>query len=110
MNFEEILGNELFCNSSIILFLNKTDLFTDKIKIIPINQIPAFSDYNGKANDAKDGADYFKAKFFSKNKNPDKIKIYTHLTCATDSENVSKVLEDVKDIVLRESVTRTWAA
>ena len=108
--FEEIISNEIFRNSSIILFLNKTDLFLDKIKICPINSIPAFADYDGKMIDPKDGADYFKSKFYSKNKNPDKIKIYTHLTCATDTQNVSKVLQDCKDIILRESVSKTWNA
>lgn len=82
----------------------------EKIKISPINNVPAFSDYTGKRGDPKDGADYFKSKFYEKNKNSENMKIYTHLTCATDTENISKVLEDCKDIVLRASMTKSWSS
>ena len=41
--------------------------------------------------------------FETKNRNPDK-QIYTHLTCATDTENIAVVFNAVKDIIIRKSL------
>ena len=91
-----------------ILFLNKIDLFAEKVKTTNIRSIPAFSDYNGKDNDVREGADYFKKKFMDKNSQPDTRTIYTHLTCATDTKNVKVVFDACKDIILRENMDAGW--
>ena len=44
--FESICNSRWFINTSIILFLNKKDLFAEKIKVIGIQT--AFPEYNGK--------------------------------------------------------------
>jgi guanine nucleotide-binding protein G(o) subunit alpha len=41
--------------------------------------------------------------FESKNRNPDK-QVYTHVTCATDTDNISAVFNAVKDIIIRKSL------
>jgi hypothetical protein len=92
-----------FAKSSLILFLNKSDLFEEKIKVKNIRDYPAFSDYAGKDGDLKAGADYFTSKFLAKNKAPDRM-IYPHLTCATDTKNVRIVFDACKDIILRENL------
>jgi len=38
-----------------------------------------------------------------RNKNPDK-QIYSHITCATDKNNMKVVFNAVKDIVIRRSL------
>ena len=101
--FEEICSNVFFAKSSLILFLNKVDLFQEKIKQKNIRDYPAFADYAGKDGDFKAGADYFTSKFISKNKAPDRM-IYPHLTCATDTKNVRIVFDACKDIILRENL------
>ena len=109
--FEEICNNRYFVKSSMILFLNKMDLFADKIKKVDIKSIEAFSDYQGKAGDVKDGSDYFIKKFIEKNKKPKTRKVYTHLTCATDTQKVSVVLDACKDIILNECInSKSWLA
>jgi len=45
--FEEIANTEWFAKTNMILFLNKRDLFEEKIKIASIRQCPAFHDYEG---------------------------------------------------------------
>jgi len=101
--FEEIASNVFFFKSSMILFLNKRDLFEQKIKQKPIKECPAFSDYSGKESDYEDGVKYFVGKFMAKNKRSER-SIYHHVTCATDTKNVRVVFDACKDIILRENL------
>ena len=49
--FEDICNNTFFVKSSLILFLNKRDLFEEKIKTKNIRDYPSFSDFNGQDAD-----------------------------------------------------------
>ena len=44
-------NNKFFTKTSMILFLNKTDLFSKKIAATPLNKY--FPEYNGAAGDAE---------------------------------------------------------
>lgn len=99
--FEDIAKNEFFLKSSLILFLNKVDLFGEKVKQFPIKD--AFPDYVGKEGDAKAGAEYFTKAFMARNKVAGRV-VYSHLTCATDTKNVRVVFDACKDIILRENL------
>ena len=46
--FDSIVNNDFFANTSMILFLNKKDLFEKKIVFSPITE--CFKEYNGKLN------------------------------------------------------------
>lgn len=98
--FGEIANLKFFTNTSIILFLNKTDLFAEKIKRVPLSE--CFKDYFGSMEFGA-AANFIKDKFLSK-ADTSRKKIFTHLTCATDSELIKKVFLDVRDIVLRREV------
>jgi G-protein alpha subunit len=54
--FEDICSNTFFVKSSLILFLNKKDLFEEKIKSKNIRDYPSFSDYDGKDADYEAGS------------------------------------------------------
>jgi len=99
--FDEICNSRWFTETSIILFLNKRDLFMEKIQKVSLNE--CFSDYCGAPNDYDHGCEYFREKFESKNRCPSK-EIYTHVTCATDPGNVAHVFESVKDILIKQSL------
>lgn len=101
--FGEIINNKFFETASIILFLNKRDLFEDKIKRVKIADTATFADFSGPAGDYEAGVKYFLDKFLAKNKNPDR-QIYHHTTCATDTRNVRIVFDSCKDIILRENL------
>jgi hypothetical protein len=75
-----------------ILFLNKRDLFQEKIAKVPLSKY--FPDYTG-GDSPKAATDYLRAQFESRNRNKDK-RIYTHVTCATDTNNVAAVFNAVK--------------
>lgn len=51
------------------------------------------------------GIAYLKNKFVNLNRNPDKM-IYVHVTCATNTDNIRFVFKAVRDIVIRETLTR----
>jgi len=98
--FEEICNSRWFRETSIILFLNKRDLFAEKIKKVSLSV--AFPDYQGD-DSYEAGVEFLQEQFESRNRNPDK-QIYTHVTCATDTNNVAAVFNAVKDIIIRKSL------
>merc|ERR1712087_86146 len=99
--FDEICNSRWFGSTSVILFLNKRDLFMEKIARTPLSV--GFDDYEGIANDYDAGCEFLREKFESRNRHADK-EIYTHVTCATDSTNISHVFDAVKDIILKQSL------
>jgi len=101
--FDDICNNVFFTKSSMILFLNKRDLFEEKIKKKSIRNYPSFADYSGPDYDYNGGVAYFVDKFLKRNKNTDR-QIYNHVTCATDTKNVRVVFDACKDIILRENL------
>lgn len=99
--FNEICNSKWFSGTAMLLFLNKRDLFMDKIDKVPLNVCPAFKDYTGQGYE--EGCKYIEECYVEKNCNPDK-EIYCHVTCATDVGNVNAVFDAVKDIIIRESL------
>jgi GTPase SAR1 family protein len=99
--FKEICNTKWFINTAMILFLNKRDLFEDKIRKIDLNV--CFPEYNG-GKDFEPAAQYIKKQFLAQNENPKKV-IYTHYTCATDTNNITVVFNAVKDIILNQTLT-----
>jgi hypothetical protein len=100
--FEEICNSRWFRETSMILFLNKRDLFAEKIQRVPLRKF--FPEYQGD-DSYKSGCEFMQEQFESKNRNPDK-QVYTHITCATDTNNISAVFNAVKDIIIRKSLTQ----
>lgn len=111
--FEEICNSNWFRRTSMILFLNKTDLFEEKLFKIPL-RVPGvrFDDFNGPyANDpgvdpesALDAGKAFMVELFTSKKADKDKEIYHHVTCATDTENVKVVFNACKDIILRDNL------
>jgi GTPase SAR1 family protein len=98
--FEEISNSEWLQKSSIILFLNKRDIFYEKIveKKIPLGDF--FPEYEGN-NTYEDGCEFVQDMFLRKN--PER-EIYTHITCATDEGNVLAVFNSVKDAIIQKGL------
>ncbi|KAK6046673.1 g-protein alpha subunit [Cooperia oncophora] len=94
--FRQVINN-YFVNTSVILFLNKKDLFEKKIGHGKSLRI-AFPNYKGGEN-YDEASKYIEAQFMAANENREK-SIYTHLTCATDTQQVQFVLDSVLDTIL----------
>jgi len=98
--FEEICNSRWFRETSMILFLNKRDLFQDKIQNVSLRT--CFENYDG-PDTYEAGCEFLQEQFEVRNRNPDK-QVYTHITCATDTDNISAVFNAVKDIIIRKSL------
>uniref|UniRef100_A0A8C0FSK9 Guanine nucleotide-binding protein subunit alpha n=1 Tax=Bubo bubo TaxID=30461 RepID=A0A8C0FSK9_BUBBB len=96
--YDQVLAecdNEIL-NSSVILFLNKKDLLEEKI----MYSLSYFPEYAGPKQDVKAARDFILKLY--QDQNPDKEKvIYSHFTCATDTENIHLVFAAVKDTILQ---------
>ncbi|KAL9098294.1 MAG: hypothetical protein Q9163_006023 [Psora crenata] len=100
--FESIMSLTWFKSSSIILFLNKTDLFKEKIAEKPVSDY--FPDYTGAANDFQAAANYFANKFRSHNRTEDR-EIYVHYTNATDTNLLKLTMTSVQDTIIQSNLT-----
>ncbi|WAR12451.1 GNAO-like protein, partial [Mya arenaria] len=98
--FDSICNNKWFTDTSIILFLNKKDLFEEKIKKSSLTI--CFAEYTGK-NTYEEAAAYIQAQFEAKNKSSTK-EIYCHQTCATDTNNIQFVFDAVTDVIIANNL------
>ena len=101
LSLQEICNCQWFNDTSVILFLNKSDLFKEKIKQLDMKC--CFDDYTGGCN-FDNGVEFLKKKFTSLNRNLNKI-IYVHVTCATDTENIKFVFQVIIGFCCRQSVS-----
>jgi GTPase SAR1 family protein len=100
--FEEICNSPWFKETAVILFLNKRDMFEDKIKKVSLTVCPIFVNFTG-PQDYHTGVEAIEEAFQAKNHNREKV-IYSHVTCATDTTNVAAVFHAVKDIIIRRAL------
>eukprot|EP00123_Amoebidium_parasiticum_P010835 comp20352_c0_seq2/m.25681 comp20352_c0_seq2/g.25681 ORF comp20352_c0_seq2/g.25681 comp20352_c0_seq2/m.25681 type:complete len:353 (-) comp20352_c0_seq2:393-1451(-) len=98
--FDSICNSKWFERTSIILFLNKTDLFKEKIgrSVLTI----CFPEYTGQQNYAE-ASEYIRSKFEALNRSSEK-QVYTQFTCATDTDNVKFVFNAVTDIIIQNNL------
>jgi len=102
--FHEICQSKWFTYTAIILFLNKSDLFAEKIQAgKSIKQ--AFKDYTGK-DTFEDSAKFVQAKFCAVDDplTGRRKDIYPHITCATDTNNVRVVFNAIKDFITAQAL------
>ncbi|CAO3636595.1 unnamed protein product [Mucor fragilis] len=101
MLFESICNSKWFVNTSMILFLNKVDLFKQKILKSEIKEY--FPDYKGPSADYDQATEFFKRRFTKLNANANK-QIYVHYTVATDTRLLAHIMESVSDSILHENL------
>lgn len=119
--FDEIKNSPWFGSTPFVLFLNKIDLFREKIKEVSLNvcfedfpdsKILFFNVYHvtlflicfglGKQNE-KDGCEFIKNKFVSMDQGGGS-NIFPHFTCAIDTKNVEVVFNTVKQNLLKKTL------
>ncbi|KAJ7020187.1 heterotrimeric G protein alpha subunit 4 [Mycena alexandri] len=95
--WDSICHSQWFKQTSIILFLNKNDLFEQKIKTSDIRSF--FPDFDGEPGSALAGRDYFKKRFGRLAQKAGRAKereIYIHITTATDTELLRVIMAAVE--------------
>jgi len=83
-----------------ILFLNKRDLFEEKIPKVPLQV--CFPDYTGHT-EVEPALTFIRNKFLQENLVTNKA-IYTHITTATDTENIRNVFSAVRDGIINRAL------
>ncbi|WWC69863.1 guanine nucleotide-binding protein subunit alpha [Kwoniella pini CBS 10737] len=97
--FESVINSRWFLRTSVILFLNKIDLFKQKLPKIPLVQY--FPEYTGGA-DINKAAKYILWRFTQTNRA--RLSVYPHLTQATDTSNIRLVFAAVKETILQNAL------
>nr|XP_033812606.1 guanine nucleotide-binding protein subunit alpha-15 [Geotrypetes seraphini] len=109
--FAKILEFPRFEETPIILFLNKTDLLEEKI--MDSDLVSYFPEFGGPKQDTEAAKKFFMEKYreiFLKSEINTSIfsskrrMFYPHYTCATDTHNIRKVFNNVKESVLIKSL------
>ncbi|KAI9804524.1 MAG: G-Protein alpha subunit [Sarcosagium campestre] len=101
MLFDSIANSQWFVKSALILFLNKMDLFKEKLAGSPIPKY--FPEYSGDSTDPQVAGKFFADKFRSLNRNPSK-EIYTHFTNATDTNLLKITMTSVQDMIIQRNL------
>jgi len=100
--FTEVCAMEWFEDKPVILFLNKRDLFEEKYPNSPITCF--FPEFKG--NSCDQALEYIRQQFVQCNTNPNK-DVFTYYSCATDVDNVEKLFEAMRGIILGENLERS---
>eukprot|EP01099_Mayorella_cantabrigiensis_P003124 TRINITY_DN2436_c0_g1_i1.p1 TRINITY_DN2436_c0_g1~~TRINITY_DN2436_c0_g1_i1.p1 ORF type:complete len:248 (-),score=49.39 TRINITY_DN2436_c0_g1_i1:130-873(-) len=99
--FEELV-TKWFLKTTIVLFLNKCDLFRDKIQRVDLKV--CFPEYQG-GLDYEKGVAFITDRLVSMDRFVDQShakrkRLYPHVTCATDTSSIRTVFEAVKETLI----------
>ena len=101
--FATVLNNRWFTETAIIMLFNKKDLLELKLKESSITV--CFPQYTGN-NTYQEVSDYIKQQFLKVNKDSKRL-IYSHYSCATDTDNVRFILDNItEDLILANIITQ----
>ncbi|TGZ55854.1 hypothetical protein CRM22_010286 [Opisthorchis felineus] len=99
--FRTIINYPCFQTASIILFLNKKDILEEKIQYSHFKDY--FPKFTGPEKDAI-SARNFVLKMYQELNTDSERTVYSHFTCATDTENIRVVFIAVKDTILQANL------
>ncbi|KZP05558.1 G-alpha-domain-containing protein [Athelia psychrophila] len=109
MLWKGICGSTLLNNVQFVLFLNKCDLLSRKLKHTQAKVVDYFPDFR-EAQDAKRVAEFFRHEFkhvLKKSPLPTRT-FYAHMTSVTDHKSTAQTLRVVRDGVAREALERSY--
>ncbi|KAL8801692.1 MAG: hypothetical protein Q9182_004286 [Xanthomendoza sp. 2 TL-2023] len=101
--FESLLSLTWFKHTSIVLILNKLDIFKRQIKTNPLHDYDHY--YVGPEKDPEAALTYIIASFKAQQRLDDERKLHIYTTNATDIGGCQAMLQDIEDnLVLKTSV------
>lgn len=105
----ELLENTLlYCkqqNKPVIVFLNKIDLFADKLKKVPFQNY--YKDFTGGIESQK-AKEFFETRINAIAKKNNIESMYTYFTCALEKDLVKKVFDSVKDHLINSLINSNF--
>ncbi|KZT10357.1 G-alpha-domain-containing protein [Laetiporus sulphureus 93-53] len=99
--WKSIVSNPLLKKTSIVLFLNKVDIFKAKLEA-GIKLGKYIVSYGNRPNDFESTSNYLRRKFaqIHKERSPEQRQFYCHFTTVTDTKSTQHILVDVQDTVI----------
>merc|ERR1712228_1115787 len=94
-----------FENANLNTMVDSLTVFEQKIRTVAINVAPCFREYDGIKDSKEDSLAYIKEVFNSRNKNSTR-SIFTHVTNATNKDQIEKVFNDVQTMIINWSLER----
>jgi len=110
--FEEIIKSGWFKQTTIILFLNKCDLFAEKIgrekseNPLKVPLCVCFPNCPTHEDPYREGLAYIRDEFYRRLHDRKRSDLYVHVTCATDKGNIRKVFDDVQHQVIKKALQK----
>jgi len=99
MLFKQLLNkDDTFEKAGVVLFLNKSDLFTDMVKETPITK--CLPEYDGELTEV-DQYNFIKAHY---EEAAGTHKIYTHKTCATETDQIKVIFKSVNHNIINRAL------
>lgn len=105
--FRSICNNRAFANTSVMLFLNKKDIFEEKLQYSDIASQRPFADYGGPPKDFNTGVLYFIDKFKDCLINDEITDSFIQACTATDTTNMEFVLDSTRTIIMTDNLRRS---
>mmetsp|Transcript_22793 Transcript_22793/g.53822 ORF Transcript_22793/g.53822 Transcript_22793/m.53822 type:complete len:406 (+) Transcript_22793:354-1571(+) len=105
--FRTVCNNRAFANTSVLLFLNKKDIFEEKLQYSDIAAQKPFADYDGPPNDLNNGIIYFIEKFKDCLINDEMTDSFIQPCTATDTNNMEFVLDSTRTIIMTDNLRRS---
>merc|ERR550534_829185 len=110
--FKQICNSRWFKETAMILFLNKTDIFADKINETPLTV--CFEDCPPSiAKNEIEARGFIQEKFAALNhpvKGPNgkskKKPLFCHFTCAIDKNQVERIFRDVQNVIIHANLEK----
>ena len=99
--FSTICSIKWFLESPFVLFLNKKDVFDEKIVYSPLTQ--CFPDYLG-ADNKEEASKYIWEQFAKEKTAKPNKQLYLHYTCAKDKDNIHVVFDVIVDTILLKNM------
>jgi len=95
--FDEVANSNCFQKNDIILFLNKEDLFLEKINRVPLDI--CFQGYSG-GDDPETAKEFIRDRFLERTKS----RVFVHFTCAINTKNIDFVIRSVMKSILTNTL------
>merc|ERR1712025_739847 len=96
--FEDICNSKWFASTNVVLFLNKVDLFNQKIKTEPLENYFANYKPDPDRDLAQQGREFLKKEFEKRNHQERPVIVTT--TCATEKDDLARIFDEtIKNIV-----------
>jgi len=103
--FDETSNSKWFREIACILFLNKTDIFAQKI--VKKDLTCCFPNYNG-GPDPEKAQSFIRDRYLEQNNSPHHI--FTHFTCAIDTQNIVFVFKCVRQTLLNKTIDSLFSS